>query len=61
MHKSMMSKPMPAMAGDKSRPFSAMNEHEQAAVAHEATNNGEAGMHQQQAQKHRQMMQSEMK
>ena len=43
-------------AGDTTaKPFSKMNEHEKAAIAHETMNNGQSGAHQQQAEKHRSM------
>jgi len=46
-------------ASDTAKPFTKMNEHERAAVAHETMNNGQSYQHEQLAEKHRNMEQSD--
>lgn len=56
MHKEML-KTRPCGTNETATSFSAMNEHEKAAIAHETANNGQSSVsHQQQAQQHRRQM-----
>lgn len=56
MHKEMI-KTRPCGTNETAASFSAMNEHEKAAIAHETANNGQSSVsHQQQAQQHRRQM-----
>ncbi len=56
MHKEMI-KNGPCSTNETATSFSAMNEHEKAAIAHETANNGQSSAsHQQQAQQHRRQM-----
>ncbi|HDV9839828.1 TPA: Silver-binding protein [Enterobacter asburiae] len=56
MHKEMI-KTRPCGTNETATSFSAMNEHEKAAIAHETANNGQFSVsHQQQAQQHRRQM-----
>ncbi|MBL5944409.1 Silver-binding protein [Enterobacter asburiae] len=56
MHKEMI-KTSPCSTNETATSFSAMNEHEKAAIAHETANNGQSSVsHQQQAQHHRRQM-----
>lgn len=56
MHKEMI-KTRPCGTNETATSFSAMNEHEKAAIAHEMANNGQSSVsHQQQAQQHRRQM-----
>lgn len=58
MHKKML-KAGPSNTPESAKSFSAMNEHEKAAVVHETVNNGPSSViHQQQAEKHRRMNQA---
>ncbi|EAA1752682.1 copper-binding protein [Salmonella enterica] len=52
-HKKMMSTTqMPSETETTAKSFSSMNEHEQAAVVHEFTKNGQSAVHQQEAEQH---------
>jgi len=56
MHKEMI-KNGPCSTNETATSFSAMNEHEKAAIAHETANNGQSSAsHQQQAEQHRRQM-----
>ena len=58
MHKKML-KAGPSNTPESAKSFSAMNEHEKAAIVHETANNGPSSViHQQQAEKHRRMNQA---
>lgn len=57
-HQNMMDAQALTEAGPGAKPFSALNEHEQAAIVHQFMNNGQSAVHQQEAKKHLQMMQA---
>ncbi|HDR2683538.1 TPA: Silver-binding protein [Enterobacter ludwigii] len=59
MHKKMLKAGPCNTTPESAKSFSAMNEHEKAAVVHETANNGQSSViHQQQAEKHRRMNQA---
>ncbi|WP_414149728.1 Silver-binding protein [Enterobacter sp. BNK-18] len=59
MHKKMPKAGPCNTTPESAKSFSAMNEHEKAAVVHETVNNGQSFViHQQQAEKHRRMNQA---